>query len=169
MKIILVRHGEAEDIAIDKSDFQRNLTTKGIDDVHKIGNFIYNSHIVVKEIYHSPYLRTTHTARIIADELHLDHEFIMSSDRLSAGSDCSDLLPCLNSCTNSDAILIVAHNPDISYFAAKLLGDRHFAESILFSPGTTVALNVAKEKFCKGQILWAISPDFLPSAEIIPA
>lgn len=165
MKIILVRHGEAEDASPETTDRQRALTAKGIDDVHKIGAFVRNSHIKIKEIYHSPYNRTKHTAQILAEELNMTTESIFSADSLSAGSDCSNLLPKFSYCTNSDAIIVVAHNPDITMFAAKLLGDSHFSENIHFSPGTTIALNVAKEKFCKGQILWAISPDFLSSPQ----
>lgn len=165
MKIILVRHGEAEDASLETTDQKRALTAKGIDDIHKIGAFVRNSHIKIKEIYHSPYQRTKHTAHILAEELNMSPESIFSAESLSAGSDCSNVLPKLNYCTNSDAIIVVAHNPDITIFAAKLLGDSHFTENLHFSPGTTIALNVAKEKFCKGQILWAISPDFLASSQ----
>ncbi|WCL51288.1 phosphohistidine phosphatase SixA [Leptospira sp. GIMC2001] len=160
MKIILVRHGEAEDVSIAGSDRRRKLTAKGTEDIHKIGSFIRNSHIKISQIYHSPFERTKKTALILAEELHLE-EHMVSAEEISAGMDCCNLLPQLCDYSNSDAIVIVGHNPDITYFAAKLLGESAFTNSLLFTPGTSIAVNVPKEKFSKGQLLWSVSPDFL--------
>jgi phosphohistidine phosphatase len=167
MKIILVRHGEAEDIFLARSDRERKLTEKGVADIHKIGAFIRNSHLKVTSIYHSPYERTKNTANIIASELQLE-DHVYSADELSAGSDCCNLLPDLYSCSNSDAIVVVAHNPDIVFFAAKLLGAESCENHLVFSPGTTIAVNVPKERFSHGQILWVISPDFLENKQENP-
>ncbi len=158
MKIILVRHGEAESVS-PEGDRNRKLTTKGIEDIHKIGAFIRNANLRIAQIYYSPYLRTKHTADILAEELHLEDHTI-AADELCAGRDCSELLPDLCSYTNSDAIILVGHNPDIAYFLSKLLG-QSCETNLIFSPGTTVAVNVPKEKFSQGQILWVVSPDFL--------
>jgi phosphohistidine phosphatase len=165
MKIILVRHGEAEDAYQAGSDRARKLTPKGVDDIHKIGNFLRESHIKISHIYHSPYQRTEQTAKILAAELHLEDKIIAASE-LSAGGDCCDLLPNFCTYTNSDAVVVVGHNPDITYFAAKLLGDPSLTHVLCFSPGTSIAVNVPKEKFSKGQILWAISPDFLANTPV---
>lgn len=163
MKIILVRHGEAEDVRPSGSDRSRKLTEKGRDDIHKIGSFIRNSHLKVSEIFHSPYERTRITAEILASELDLVGH-VMSAEELSAGCDCCGILPNLGSYSNSDAIVIVGHNPDITFFAAKLLGSS-CETNLVFSPGTTIAVNVPKERFSKGQILWVVSPDFLTHQE----
>lgn len=166
MKIILVRHGEAEDPYHSESDRERKLTEKGVDDIHKIGAFIRNSQLKVAEIFHSPYERTRLTAEILAQELGLgDH--LLSAEELSAGCDCCNILPNLCNYTNSDAIVIVGHNPDITHFVAKLLGSALYEESLFFSPGTTIAVNVPKERFSRGQILWVVSPDFLASCGIL--
>lgn len=166
MKIILVRHGEAEDILLAGSDRGRKLTEKGIADIHKIGAFIRESHLKVTSIYHSPYERTRNTAEILAGELNLE-DHVYSAEELSAGSDCCDLLPDLHACSNSDAIIVVGHNPDIAYFAAKLIGSS-CENHLIFSPGTSIAVNVAKERFSQGQILWVISPDFLEAKKEKP-
>lgn len=165
MKIILVRHGEAEDISRTGSDKTRKLTEKGIDDIHKVGAFIRHSRIKISQIFHSPYERTHLTAKILASELDMD-DHIIAADELSAGCDCFNIIPNLCDYSNSDAVIIVGHNPDITYFAAKLLGSTIFEECLNFSPGTTIAVNVPKEKFTKGQILWVVSPDFLDSCQI---
>ncbi|MBL0953891.1 MULTISPECIES: phosphohistidine phosphatase SixA [Leptospira] len=160
MKIILVRHGEAENSTPTISDSQRELTDKGRSDIHKIGKFIKNSSLSVKQVYYSPYTRTKHTAEILSEELKYNGEMVASDD-LAAGRGCTDIISCLVNFSNSDTVLLVGHNPDITYFAAKLLGNSSVAENLVFQPGSTIAINVAREKFNHGQIIWAISPDNL--------
>mgnify|MGYP001607788115 FL=1 len=160
MKIILVRHGEAEDPASAKSDQLRTLTEKGKSDIHKIGKFLRNSPLKVSKVFYSPYARTRLTAEILSEEISFNGEPI-SYDPIASGAKCSDFLSCLLSLTNSDTVLLVAHNPDITYFAAELLGNSQTAENLIFLPGSSIAINVAREKFAHGQIIWAISPDML--------
>lgn len=160
MKIILVRHGEAENASGTISDSQRDLTDKGVSDIHKIGKFIKNSSLAVKQVYYSPYTRTKHTAEILSEELKYSCEMVPSDDLL-AGKGCTDIISCLVNFTNSDTVLLVGHNPDITFFAAKLLGNSSAAANLIFQPGSTIAINVAREKFAHGQIIWAISPDNL--------
>jgi phosphohistidine phosphatase len=160
MKIILVRHGEAEDAALAKSDHSRVLTQKGISDIHKIGKFILHSPLKVSQVFYSPYTRTRLTAEILSEEIAFVGEPV-SSEVLAAGAKCSDMISCLTSLSNSDTVLLVAHNPDISFFAAQLLGNSFTSENLNFLPGTTIAINVARERFAHGQIIWAISPDML--------
>jgi phosphohistidine phosphatase len=160
MKIILVRHGEAEDPASAKSDQSRTLTEKGVRDIHKIGRFIHNSPLKVSQVFYSPYTRTRLTAEILSEEIDFPREPI-SYEELAAGARCSDFLSCLVSLNNSDTVLLVAHNPDITVFAAQLLGNSSTADNLIFLPGSTVAINVARERFANGQIIWALSPDML--------
>lgn len=160
MKIILVRHGEAEDPASAKSDQSRTLTEKGVRDIHKIGKFIHNSPLKVSRVFYSPYIRTKLTAEILSEEIEFTGE-PKSYQELAAGAQCSDFLSCLVSLNNSDTVLLVGHNPDITTFAAQLLGNSSTAENLIFLPGSTVAINVARERFANGQIIWALSPDML--------
>ncbi|MDF3820746.1 phosphohistidine phosphatase SixA [Leptospira sp. 96542] len=160
MKIILVRHGEAENPSSSLSDQVRTLTDKGVTDIHKIGKFIKNSSLKVNQLYYSPYLRTKKTAEILSEELEFQGD-LKPAEELAAGNGCTDIISYLVNCSNSDTVLLVGHNPDITYFAARLLGNTHTAENLIFQPGSTVAINVAREKFSQGQIIWAISPDYL--------
>ncbi|BDA80533.1 phosphohistidine phosphatase SixA [Leptospira kobayashii] len=160
MKIILVRHGEAEDPASAKSDQSRTLTEKGVRDIHKIGRFINNSSLNVSQVYYSPYTRTRLTAEILSEEINFKGSPVQANE-LAAGVGCSHILPNLLKLTNSDTVLLVGHNPDITYFAAQLLGNTCLTDNLVFQPGSTVAINVAREKFAHGQIIWAMSPDIL--------
>ncbi|MBM9578235.1 phosphohistidine phosphatase SixA [Leptospira sp. 201903070] len=159
MKIIIARHGEAEPISPDGTDRSRPLTPKGVVDVQKMARFFQVGFKVTK-IYHSPYRRTTDTAKIYTDILHPEQE-TESLEDLEAGQDMSRVCPLIKSFSNSDTILIVGHSPDVSIFAEKLLGIGGVGKSFLFSPGSALAVNVPREKFLDGQIIWFLCPDFL--------
>ncbi|MDV6234419.1 phosphohistidine phosphatase SixA [Leptospira ellisii] len=159
MKIIIARHGEAEPVSPGGNDRQRRLTHKGEGDVHKMARFFQTGFKITK-IYHSPYVRTTDTAKIYTDILHPDRE-TESLDYLEAGQDISRVCPLIKEYTNSDTILLVGHSPDVSLFAEKLLGIGGVGKSFLFSPGAALAVNVPREKFLDGQIIWFVCPDFL--------
>jgi phosphohistidine phosphatase len=158
MKLIISRHGEAEDLSSSGYDKDRNLTQKGRLDIEKMGRFIQSSPLKVTRIYHSPYIRTQETAEIYSKIFSLPLE---PAGCLAPACNCNDLLTDICNFSNSETILVVGHNPDISFFAAGLLRNNSLASMFTFSPGATVAINVAREKFSNGQLIWIISPELL--------
>lgn len=162
MKLIIARHGEAESSSATGLDKDRRLTSKGRSDIEKMANFIFQSPLKVTQIFHSPYIRTNETANIFSEKVQFQGSPTPANELLPA-NDYTDLFPKLGQFSNSDTILIVGHNPDVSFFAARLIRDESISRSFVFSPGTTIAINIAKENFLLGQIIWAISPEFLKS------
>ncbi|MBK6608983.1 MAG: phosphohistidine phosphatase SixA [Leptospiraceae bacterium] len=160
MKLIIARHGEAESFSATGLDRDRKLTENGKTDLVKMANFIYNSPLRVTQILYSPYLRTQETADIYSSTLQFKG-VATPADELLPSNDYSDLLPKLNQLSNSDTVLLIGHNPDVSFFAARLIRDESISRSLVFSPGSTIAINIAKENFLMGQIIWMISPEFL--------
>lgn len=162
MKLIIGRHGDAEPTSPTGLDRDRSLTEKGKSDIEKMGEFIFKSSLKVSHIFHSPYKRTTETAEIFAKNLQFDRT-PMPADELLPSNDYTEIFPQLSKFTNSDTILLIGHNPDVSYFAARLIRDVSISRSFVFSTGTTIAINIPKENFSFGQLIWMISPDFLKS------
>jgi phosphohistidine phosphatase len=158
MKLIIARHGEAEASSKSGYDKDRSLTEKGKKDIEKMAIFLKTSSINVAHIYHSDYLRTTQTAEIYASHLGSQIEIIPSNELTPEGN-CMDILPQLKKFNNSEGILLVSHNPGVSYFAAKLIFGEGLSQSFPFLPGTTMALNIPREKFINGQIIWMLSPN----------
>ena len=157
MKIIISRHGDAEPFSPTGMDMDRSLSDLGKQEIRKMANFIKKGSLHVQHIYHSPYLRTKQTAEIYADELGLS-EVIETCDELAPGKECMDVIQKLKHYSNSDTFLLVSHNPGVSHFAARLIQDDALAASLLFGTGTALALNIARERFCKAQIIWVLSP-----------
>lgn len=160
MKLIICRHGESDITSASGFDRDRKLSDKGKNDIAKMAKFIQGTPIKVTKVYHSPYLRTIETAQIYSDILpgKLVPE---TSEFLAPSANYNDLLPGFCRYPNSETILIVGHNPDVSYFAANLLKSDSIASMFFFSPGATLAINVARENFCNGQLVWFVAPDFL--------
>ncbi|MCP5498886.1 MAG: phosphohistidine phosphatase SixA [Leptospiraceae bacterium] len=160
MKLIIARHGEAEMFSSSGMDRNRQLTEKGKSDILKMSLFIQKSPIKINQIYYSPYDRTRNTAEIFSQNIGMETKLI-EENCLAPGGNYDSILKRICSFSNSEGILLVGHNPDVSFFAAKLIQDPTLSHNLIFQPGTTIALNIAREKFCNGQILWVLSPDFL--------
>ena len=160
MKLIISRHAEAENDSPTGSDKDRKLTEKGKNDIIKMSNFIKNTPVSVNRIFFSPYLRTRLTADAYAENLGVGTP-TESFDCLAPGNICSNITHDLSRLSNSDTVLIVAHNPEVSYFTSALLGIENIEESLIFSPGTTACILIPRETFQKGKLLWFVSPDFL--------
>jgi len=163
MKLIIARHGEAEKNSPTGQDRDRSLTDSGRKDIRKMGRYIKSTLLKVSHVYHSPYMRATQTAEIFSQELDSKLELV-PTDKLAPSSNYFDLLPDLSQFTNSATVLLIGHNPDVSYFVAKLLKYESNHSCFVFSPGTTVAINIAKENFSNGQIIWIVSPDLFPDS-----
>lgn len=158
MKLILARHAEAENNST--SDKDRQLTEKGINDIHKMANFIKKTPVKVNRIYFSPYLRTKFTALAYAEHFELKNE-LESFDCLAPGNYCNSIIHDLARLSNSETVMIVAHNPEICYFTSSLLAIDNPEESMIFNPGSAACILIPKETFKKGKLLWFVSPDFL--------
>lgn len=161
MKLIIIRHGEAEFSAATGLDKDRELTENGIADIGKIGNFIVGSSLKIHRIYHSPYRRTLQTAEILHEKLEIPELPVLADNDLMPGCDYMKFLPTLTSFSNSETVVIVGHNPDVAFFAAQLLKDISLQAVLLFQPGTCMGINIAKERFFGGQLIWYISPNNL--------
>ncbi|MCB1193774.1 MAG: phosphohistidine phosphatase SixA [Leptospiraceae bacterium] len=160
MKLILCRHGEAQDFSETGRDKDRQLSSKGLEDIQKIGKFISKSPLTVNYIYYSPYVRTTQTCNIIQESIS-KNVLSIPTNALLPDSDYMDILPELKQYTNSETILIIGHNPNISFLGAKLIRDESLYYNLIFLPGTTLVINVPKENFSRGQIIWMVSPNLI--------
>lgn len=134
-KIYLLRHGEAEFPSAGVEDKQRNLTPKGIEQIFRIGDKFLSLGNQPELILCSTSNRTRQT---------LDH--LLAVTGLRQKMDCRDdiyeasytaLLSIIERLPNGlKAVLIIGHNPGLSYLAQYLSGDR----AIQLSTGELVVL-----------------------------
>jgi phosphohistidine phosphatase len=118
-EILLIRHASAEESGFSSMlrDIDRELTSQGIMEAARIGKQIADLNKEISNLYCSPALRTAETAKIIAEQLKFPAENIQIEESLFGGGTRA-YLSLVNALSSLDeTIIIVGHNPDISFFA----------------------------------------------------
>lgn len=129
MRVVIVRHGEAESFINAASDAARKLTPRGRSDVKHLGDRLAGEGFDVQRIIASPYLRAQQTAALLAAKLS-DDDVLTTAPELQP--DCSPGVAMnLIDATALDTVLIVSHQPLVGRLL-KLLVDE--GELPLFMP-----------------------------------
>jgi phosphohistidine phosphatase len=155
MNLYLIRHGDAEKIALSKSDFERELTSKGRELTKKSAEAwkkIIKSFDVIAS---SPLIRAVQTAEIVADVF--DHpEKIITDKKITAGTRPEELIDFIRS-INVDNIAVVGHEPDMSnYVSAFTSSSGMFLE---FKKGTIAKINFeGRVRLASGTLEFLIPP-----------
>ncbi|MDX1903343.1 MAG: histidine phosphatase family protein [Thermonemataceae bacterium] len=114
--LFIARHAEAKS---NYDDFERELSSKGLQQAFLVGKQIADYFLQPKEIWTSAANRTLRTAEIIAEQIGFSST-IMSEKELYNASVRVWLKIIQN--LQSDVVLLVGHNPHISYLAELLTG-----------------------------------------------
>ncbi|MFL0684817.1 MAG: SixA phosphatase family protein [Algoriphagus aquaeductus] len=115
-QLILLRHGEAG--FSDGVDFQRQLTSKGKDQLHKLGTILKEREMEIDLMYCSSATRTRETAEIIKSYLPIREE-VYEKEIYAANLEI--LLQILENTPKSiHTCLLIGHNPTISLLLSHL-------------------------------------------------
>lgn len=122
-KVILLRHAEALNSQFGQKDFDRPLSENGINEVKSLTPFFIENSIVPDLILASSAMRTSQTAKIIADALSINEEKIIFEKSLynSTAKKIEQVINTSNIEKHFQTLLIIAHNPGISELATELL------------------------------------------------
>jgi phosphohistidine phosphatase len=124
--LFLIRHAKAEEPANSSMvrDIDRDLVSKGIMEAAKLGNFLSTYSPKIQKLFSSPAKRAFETSKMIAEQLKLDVEFAVETEESLYGGGARGYLSLLNNLPETrNALAIVGHNPDISFFAEYLTRD----------------------------------------------
>ena len=163
MILTIWRHGEAGDAATDR---QRSLTARGIDEV---GRGVAAFAIACAQradiglptrLLHSPWVRTTETARIIGRGLNMDSEEYLP---LAPGATPDGLDRALASeaeiAADNGHLLIVSHQPLVSRLIDFYLGAARVVPPL--SPGGLAGLSLDPPAAgCATLQFWALPPHY---------
>ncbi len=122
MKLYLVRHATASDIA--PSDAERELTQEGKGEAHIVGSALAELGVKPSRVLSSPLMRARQTAEIAAQALKV-HGEVELADELTNGTPTQTLLRALKPCSSEDEILLVGHMPSLSEHLAALIGSKN--------------------------------------------
>lgn len=122
MRIILMRHGIAEDAGpqTDFRDEPRSLTAEGITRMERASRGLARLDLGVERIICSPLVRCRQTADIVARVLELDGP--TEDPRLRPGAELDAIADILLDHDPVDRVLLCGHQPDMSGVVAELTG-----------------------------------------------
>jgi len=155
MNLYLIRHSIAENISLDKKDFDRELTSEGKSVILKTSqawkNYIEQLDIVLS----SPLTRAVQTAEIISSNLQTNQNLIKDNN-LGTGSRTSDLIELLNS-LEYENVAVVGHQPDLSIHVNNFCGTGSF--NLVFPPAALAKIEFDNSiKYGKGRLIYFIPP-----------
>lgn len=159
MIVSIFRHGEAADAANDR---QRPLTQRGEREIaNACAPFVSAcEHAQVQlpsALLHSPWLRTTQTANILA-EISNSTELVVC-DALYPGGNVADVERTLDELLDegSDHVMLVSHQPLVSYLLSHFLTDSSAVPPMAPGAWVTFSLDVVGAR--GGQLaFWAVPP-----------
>lgn len=122
MILHIIRHAKADSSGSIPKDFYRPLTSQGMMDAARMGRNLAETGAKPDAIICSPAERTTRTAEIFADQLKFDSEKIIYIEELYDGR-MQEYLKVVNEIDSKyKEVLLIGHNPNISYLAEYLTG-----------------------------------------------
>ena len=155
MNLYLIRHSIAENITMDKKDFDRELTEEGKFVIKKTSeawkNYIGNVDVVLT----SPLKRAMQTAEIISTNLQ-DKQNLIKDNNLGTGSRTADLIDILNSLDYKN-VVVVGHQPDLSQHINNFCGTGSF--NLAFPPASLAKIEFDNTiKYGRGRLIYFIPP-----------
>lgn len=155
MNLYLIRHSIAENISLDKKDFDRELTSEGKSVIAKTSQAWKNYINQLDVVLSSPLTRAVQTAEIISTNLQANQNLVKDNN-LGTGSRTSDLIELLNS-LEYENVAVVGHQPDLSIHVNNFCGTGSF--NLVFPPAALAKIEFDNSiKYGRGKLVYFIPP-----------
>jgi phosphohistidine phosphatase len=152
MKLYLLRHGTASDVA--SSDAERELTREGEEEAQIAGSALAELGVNPSHVLSSPLVRARQTAEIAAQALSVQGE-VESVDELVNGTPTQALLRVLKPYSSEDEILLVGHMPSLSEHLAALIGSKS-PQGLPLGKGCVACVDLDELRLSRGQLRWLL-------------
>lgn len=121
--LTLIRHAEAQEPVTGQKDLERSLNRWGEINAPKMGVKLNELKLKPTKVYVSPAMRTTETSNLLIEQL--DYPLgEVEIEALIYEASVGSLLNFVNSLDDSDHdVVIIGHNPSISYLCEYLTGE----------------------------------------------
>ena len=165
MKIILARHGSAEDKADSKEDPDRVLTQEGREQADLMGRVVAATIESVDGLWTSPFVRALQTAGIASKHLKIKP---MVEPNLAISGDLEQLSWKMHR-EALGTLMLVGHQPDLGKLAARLLG---FVSEVSLRKGGLCIVETKDPAKPAGRAVATLDPrlyrDILEGREYVP-
>lgn len=152
MKLIMVRHGQAEARSGKKPDADRILTVSGLRKLEltmpALGDLVKG--IFQARLWSSPYLRAAQTAKYISVQFDLTD--IQYYDFIADGN-FAKLIRELEKTDSSSPVILVGHQPFLADWSSRLCGVR-----LPFKKGAAAGFEITDTDPASAELLWFLQP-----------
>lgn len=121
--LLLMRHAKSEWPENLRRDFDRPLAARGEKDAPRMGKWLRKNGLVPDKVVSSPAQRARATAELVVEKLRIPRRRIIFDDRIYEAG-LRQLLDVIAAhAADSDALLLVGHNPGLEELLAHLAAD----------------------------------------------
>jgi phosphohistidine phosphatase len=152
MELFFLRHGLADRNQWSGPDDKRPLTEDGKSKMAKQARYMVSLKLPIRLILTSPLVRARQTAEIVAGEFG-DVNLVIES-RLSPGFDIRILQDILQERAETNALMVVGHEPDFSQTIGDLIG----GGQVVMKKGGLAYVNVIRLDPPAGELVWLLPP-----------
>ena len=156
MLLYIFRHAEAE--AKSTSDYERRLTSHGHEQAKNMGRFCLQHQLIPKIILTSPVVRAKQTAEEVVAVLKKGE--LIEVPWMACGMDPNVAFEELPAYRKFKSVMIVGHNPDLTFLIATLLGLKN-ATSLDVKKASLTVIEVKEFFFGAGVLKWSLPPELV--------
>ena len=132
-RIYILRHAKAANPYPGQKDFERPLTTAGLDAAARLGAWMATQGLVPERIICSPALRTRQTLEQITR--HFQFDIPVDFEQALYSEDFNAYVEAARSAEGTASVLIVGHNPTCEEFASALVASGKPETLTAIAPG----------------------------------
>ncbi len=158
-RVLIVRHADALPLGENgiETDFDRPLSDLGFEQARSLAAGLTERGFVPDVLVSSPLIRALQTAEPLRELLNPEMHEVVIAERLSPGELRSKKLAAELRETGGQLIAIVGHNPDLSHFAAWLLGAPPTSFDLKKGAAAMLVFPDGIEK-ASGTLEWLVTP-----------
>lgn len=155
MQLLMIRHSyAAEPGSVPGGDFERPLTERGQQVFSRMANWLAERGLSPERILHSPLVRATQTAAILAESCQQELTEENARHWIGSGLPLTELLEELND-NVVESVAIIGHEPRMSSCTSALVA----GGKLHFSPATIACVQFhGSIREGQGTLEWMLSP-----------
>lgn len=155
MIIYFLRHASAgQHVPNPKKDDKRALDETGIQQCGEVGRALSAMDVQVDMVISSPLKRAAQTAALVGNEIGFEGK-ISFEDALRPAASFADFRRMLDKYSRHEAVMLVGHNPNLSEFLGRTVGEDGSEASIPLKKGGVARVETSRSS---GELQWCLTP-----------
>jgi len=158
LELIILRHGEAgARVPVASKDSERSLSEVGRREVEEVARSLKSLKLEIDHIVTSPLARSLETAQVVAKELNRSKDLEIW-DELKPEGDRAALYERLKRLKQESSVLLVGHEPYLSFLISDLISGNTRARIVLKKAGMAKVSVSELTPRASGELRWLLTP-----------